>query len=259
MNFSTLTEVQVIAFALILLRMTGFLFAAAFFNSQTITMPVKILLSFVLSFLVFSFVKPEFDVARVANTNLLIESSFQEILLGICIGFVTRMFFFIVTMVGSLISVIIGLSSSQLFNPMIGDHGNSFEQYYSILATLVFLSFNGHHYLLMGIEQSYSLIPIGNISIQVGTLAEVVYKFQEMFEITIKMSAPVLMAGLVANVALAILGRAVPQINILVTSFPVLVLTGLFVILLTLPHFVENLEKVLDTSLQNYMQFIRSV
>lgn len=73
------------------------------------------------------------------------------------------------------------------------------------------------------------------------------------------MSAPVLMAGLVANFALAILGRAVPQINILVTSFTVLVLTGLFVILLTLPHFVENLEKVLDTSLQNYMQFIRSV
>lgn len=259
MDFSTITEIQVITFALILLRMTGFIFTAAFFSSQTVTHSLKILLSLTLSFLVFAFVKPKTSLDLSANSNLLIYWAVQELLLGICMGFVTRFFFFIVTMAGSLISVTIGLSSAQLFNPAIGDHGNSFEQYYSVLATLIFLSFNGHHFLLSGLEQSYSLISLAGVHINAGSLSEIVYKAREMFEISIKLTAPVMMAGFVANVALAILGRAVPQINILVTSFPVLVLVGFFVIIITLPHFVEDLSHLLDVSLQNYMKFVRSV
>lgn len=259
MDLSKLTEIQIITFALILLRMSGFIFSAAFYSSQTINVSLKILISLTISVLVYSFVKPQFNLENINNSNFLIGIAVQEVLLGIALGFVTRLFFFVVTMVGSFISVIIGLSSAQLFNPMIGDHGSSFEQYYTILATLIFLSFNGHHYLLIGLQESYSLIPLAQADIKVGSLSEIVLKAQSLFEITIKMSAPVLMAGLVANISLSVLGRAVPQINILVTSFPVLVLVGFFVILLTLPNFVENLGKVLNTSLETYMQFVRSV
>lgn len=176
--------------------MTGFLFAAAFFsNSQTITMPLKILLSFVLLFLVFSFVKPDFDVAR-AKYQFTDRVFFSGNFIGYLYWFCYTHVFFHLTMVGSLISVIIGLSSSQLFNPMIGDHGNSFEQYYSILATLVFLSFNGHHYLLMGIEQSYSLIPIGNISIQTGTLDRLFINFKKCLKLQLKCQLQCLWQGL---------------------------------------------------------------
>lgn len=244
-NWSAMTEAQILLFALILLRMIGFVFSSAIFGTELLNTSVKILLSLVLAVLVFAPVKTgpvNYDLI----SHEIIGLAAREIFIGLIMGFLTKLFFFIVTMAGDLVSVSIGLSSSQLFNPMLGSSGNVVDQFYSTLGTLVFLSIGGHHMLLSSLVQSFELIQVGQLSLNVSVLGDVVFYGQEVLVMAIKMCAPVIITALLINVSMGILGRAVPQINVLVTGVPVSVMLGLLVMFVCLPLLVVEMNGVMD-------------
>ncbi len=240
-----MTEGQILVFALIFLRMIAFVVSSAIFGSPTVSTPVKVLLSLILSMLLFPVVKAgAVDYELVSNA--IIGLAIRELLIGLVLGFLTRLFFFTVTIAGDLISITIGLSSSQLYNPLMGSHGNTVEQFYSTLGALVFLAINGHHMLLSAIAQSYQLVSLGQLSLQTGSLAEMTVYFQAVMIMAVKMCAPVLVTILLANLGMGILGRAVPQINVLVTSMPVTILLGIAVVFLCLPLVIMEMSGLVE-------------
>ncbi|KYG67569.1 flagellar biosynthetic protein FliR [Bdellovibrio bacteriovorus] len=244
-NWSTMTEAQILLFALVFLRMIAFVISSAVFGSPTITVPIKVLLSIVLSVLLFPLVKVgNVDYALVSNE--IIGLAIRELIVGLSIGFLTRLFFFVVTMTGDLVSMSVGLSASQMYNPMLGSNGNVIDQFYSTLGTLVFLAINGHHMLISAIAQSYDLIPVSSLSLNVGPFAEMAAYGQDVMIMAIKMCAPVMVTILLVNVAMGILGRAVPQINVLVTSMPVTIMIGMAVVFLCLPLMTMEMQSVVD-------------
>ncbi len=244
-NWSAMTEAQILLFALIFLRMIGFVLSSAIFGMELLNTSVKILLSLVLAVLVFAPIKSStVDYSLISNE--IVGLAIREVFVGLTLGFLTKLFFFIVTMAGDMVSISIGLSSSQLFNPMLGSSGNVVDQFYSTLGTLVFLAIGGHHMLLSSLVQSYDLIQVGRMSLNVGVLAEVVSFGQEVFVMAIKMSAPVIVTALLTNISMGILGRAVPQINVLVTGVPVSVMLGLLVMFICLPLLVVEMNGVVD-------------
>ena len=166
-SFSELNEVQILMFGLILLRMSAFVVAAAVFNSQSISAPLKILISLVFTIVVFRTVATNEALVRLSESqaDLLLLAS-REVLIGIVLGFVTRLFFFAVTMAGEIVSVSMGLGQAQVFNPMMGSMSNAMEQFYSVIATLIFLSLNGHHMIILGIVESFTSTPIAQLSFQ---------------------------------------------------------------------------------------------
>ncbi|MEK2646734.1 flagellar biosynthetic protein FliR [Bdellovibrio sp. BCCA] len=233
-NWSSMTEAQILLFALIFLRMIAFVISSAVFGSPTITVPIKVLLSIVFSVLLFPVVKVgNVDYALISND--IIGLAVRELIVGLALGFLTRLFFFVVTMTGDLVSMSVGLSASQMYNPMLGSHGNTIDQFYSTIGTLVFLAINGHHMLISAIAQSYELVPVSSLALNVGPFAEMAVYGQTVMLMAIKMCAPVLVTILLANLAMGILGRAVPQINVLVTSMPVTIMLGMTVVFLCLP------------------------
>ncbi|MEN0058643.1 MAG: flagellar biosynthetic protein FliR [Bdellovibrio sp.] len=245
LNWSALTEAQILLFALIFLRMIAFVVSSAIFGSPLLTTPVKVLLSLVLSLLLFPIVqKTNVDYSLVSNE--IIGLAVRELIIGLSLGFLTRLFFFVVTMTGDLVSISVGLSASQLYNPLLGSHGNSIDQFYTTLGTLVFLAINGHHMLLSAISQSYDLVPVSAMSLNVGPFAEMAVYGQTVMMMAIKMCAPVLVAILLVNLAMGILGRAVPQINVLVTSMPVTILLGMTVVFICLPLLALEMSSVVE-------------
>lgn len=245
LNWTALTEAQILLFALILLRMIAFVVSSAVFGSPLVTSPVKILLSVVLALLVFPAVKTG-PLNYELISNEIIGLAARELLVGLSLGFLTRLFFFVVTMTGDLVSMSVGLSASQLYNPMLGSNGNALDQFYSTLGTLVFLAINGHHMLIRAMVQSYELVAVGTMSLNVGPYSEMAVYGGEVMMMAIKMCAPVLVTILLVNLAMGILGRAVPQINVLVTSMPVTIMLGLAVVFICLPLLILEMNGVVE-------------
>jgi flagellar biosynthesis protein FliR len=257
-NFSQLNEVQILMFALILLRMLAFIMSAAIFSAPNISVTVKVSFSVLLTLVVFHSVATNEALVRLHEheADLLLLSA-REIVVGLALGFVTRLFFFAISMAGEIVSISMGLSQGQIFNPMMGSMGNAVEQFYVVIGTLIYLTLNGHHALLQGIIKSFSTVEIAYNSFQVQSLGEMVLKAQGFFTLGIKIAAPVMISMIVIQVGIALLSRAVPQINVLVTSASVTTLLGFIIIFISLPLLVMHMTGLMNISTVEFFKFLK--
>jgi flagellar biosynthetic protein FliR len=253
-----MSEAQIIMFGLIFLRMIAFVVSSVVFGSGNISTPVKILLAVVLSMVVLPSIHlAPADSARLVDDLILLSA--REVLIGVSLGFLTRLFFFTVGMTGELVSVSIGLGQAQIFNPMMGSNSNTVEQFYNTLATLIFFAVNGHHLLISAIAQSYELVPLAQMKLNLGPYAEIATFAQDMMVMAIKMCAPIICAVMITNIAMGVLGRAVPQINVLVTSMPVTLMLGFVLMFLCIPLLVGEMDGMLDVTHTKMMLVMKAL
>lgn len=259
-NFSQLNEVQIILFGLVLIRMSAFVVAAPLFNSQSISPPLKILFSLVFSIAVYSSIATNEALARVSDlqSNLIL-LALREVALGLILGFVCQFFFFVIAMAGEMVSVSMGLGQAQMFNPMMGSMGNAIEQFYTVIATLVFLAVNGHHLMLTGLVESFTTAPIAQLTFNMGNYGELVLKMQSFFIFGIKMAAPLVVSMLIVQLGIALVSRLVPQINVLTTSSSLTVLVGFVILFVSLPLLVMQMTGLTDFSMGEFFKFIKVV
>jgi flagellar biosynthetic protein FliR len=249
---SQFPEGQIIAFALILLRVLAFVFAMPIVGTAAVPTPVKILFSVVLAVLLFPVLKfQNADLIKIGDQVILL--SMREIFLGLFLGFLMRLFFFTISIAGEIIGVSSGASSAQLFNPAMGTQTNVLEQFYLVMATLFFFGLNGHHIFLQGLAKSFELIPVAGVAVQSKGFASLTVSFQSILLMGIKLAAPVMISILLTNLAMGVLGRAVPQMNVFMTSMQVTFLMTLFVLIVTVPFFVDEMEVVLKTMANEFM------
>lgn len=258
MNVYALSEAQILVFALVLLRMTGFIFSSAIFSLPAVNTPLKVLFALILSMVVFPLVKIQPDVLKGLSTDIAFFAA-REIVVGLILGFLTRIFFFAVSMTGEVLSISLGLSSAQLFNPAMGASGTAVEQFYVMIGSLFFLMINGHHMMVTALVQSFELIAVGGAALKTGPLAEIAVFGQELLVLTVKMSAPVLVSILISNIAMGILGRAIPQMNVLVTSFPVTILIGLAVMILCMPLLIGEMNGLVELTATKMFAVMRNL
>lgn len=258
MNFSQLNEIQILMFGLILLRMIGFVISSAVLSSQNISAILKMSLSIVLTLIVFKSVATNEALVRLheGENNLLLLAG-REVVVGIALGFVTRLFFFSISMAGEMVSLSLGLSQAQIFNPMMGAMGNIIEQFYIVIATLLYLVLDGHHILIDGLVQSFGTIKIATLSLEVGAFSEIVFKAQGFFILGIKLAAPILISMLIVQVGIALLSRTVPQINVLTTSTTITSALGIVILFISLPLMVMQITGILDLTSIEFFKFLK--
>ncbi|MCS7003395.1 MAG: flagellar biosynthetic protein FliR, partial [Dehalococcoidia bacterium] len=150
----------VTAFALVLTRAGGLVVASPIFSSRSLPAPVKVAIALALAVALFppgSAIPPGLprDVLPFASAAL------TEAIVGLVIGFAATLVFFAVQMAGQLIGIQIGLSLSQFFDPVNGAPSATMETFYSLLASAIFLTLNAHHWLILGIDRTFDLIPLG--------------------------------------------------------------------------------------------------
>ncbi len=253
-----MSEVKVLVFSLVLIRMISFIVASPVFGSAQISAHAKVLLCVTLAICLFPSIPVDSKVYD-GLKNDLISLAGREVLVGISLGFFSRMFFYTVSMAGQLISNSIGLSAGQMFNPLLGSPGNIIEQFYSILGMLFFFMVNGHHMLIGALAQSFDFIKVGQLRFNMGAFSEVALFGQTILLITVKMCAPVLVAILLSQVSLGLLGRAIPQMNVLVTSFPVTVMLGLGVMIICIPLYMNGLNNLIEVVALNLLQLMKGI
>ena len=162
--------------------------------------------------------------------------------MGLILGLICRFFTFGVSMGGHLISVTIGLAQGQLYNPQLGQQTNPFEQFYLLVGSLFFLMIQGHHLFLAGFAMSFQEAPVASMVHFGSGLKAILPFFLGLLTVCVQIAAPVLVTILFLNISMGIIGRAVPQINVLITSLPMNILAGLVIVLISLPLALSFLD-----------------
>lgn len=161
-----------------------------------------------------------------------------ELLLGAALGFIVLLFFTAVQIAGQLMDIPLGFGMVNVLDPQTGDHVPVLGQFQFALAMLIFFTVNAHHWLLRALAESYRLIPVGTGAVTGFHVDAIVTTFSYVFTLGARLALPLVAAAFLTDVALAIVSRAVPQINVFITGFPLKVMAGMFVLSIVLPAYV---------------------
>ena len=252
-NFS---ELEILAFFLVLIRISGFIVTWPVFGVNLIPSPAKILLGLAISILIFPVIKWD-GVSGQLDSLVIVWLAVRELFIGLVTGFLARMFFYVFNIFGEIVSVSMGIASAQLFNPALDSRATAMEQFQVALATLFFLAINGHHLFLSGIIDTFRLIPLDPGGLDLMALKSMGVIVQDVMIIGVQLSAPVLISILFMNLSMAVIGRAVPQINVLITSLPVNILVGFVVLIVTVPIVIWQMNDIMELTTTRLFQILR--
>jgi flagellar biosynthetic protein FliR len=132
-------------------------------------------------------------------------------------------------------------------------------QFQFILALLIFLAIDGHHLLINAVVQSFAIVPLGHVAIS-GATAEIMTRIcVDIFAIAVKLSAPVIVTLFLTDVALGIIARTVPQMNVFIVAFPLKIGAGLLILAASLPFFNYVLGKLILGMDRDLLRLIASM
>lgn len=234
----TLTSIELNTWIAALLwplsRILGLVAAAPLFGNAAVPVSTKVGLGVLLAMIIAPTVPalPATDPMSMAGLLILT----QEMLVGLVMGFSIRIVFAAVEMSGEISSLTMGLGFASFFDPQTKGRSSAISQFLTMLATLMFLTVNGHLVLLAALAESFVSLPISASPIHGGGFQQLAAWGGEIFRSGVQISLPIVAALLLTNVALGILTRAAPQLNIFGIGFPVTLGVGLLVLAMVLPY-----------------------
>lgn len=174
----------------------------------------------------------------------------RETLIGLALTFSVRIVIAGAELGGYLAGFQLGFSYASLVDPQSGARNGVMEALYANIALLVFLGVNGHHQMLQALAASYGALPVGG-GIAAGDMASLVARTLGLiFIIGVRIAAPVVLVLIVVELALGLVTRAAPQLNLMVVGAPVRLLVGLFVLGATLAVVPDVVLTVIDPAMR---------
>jgi len=240
--------VWVASFIWPLTRVLGLLAIAPPFSSASVPLLVKVVLGVMIATVIAPNVPLPAALDPMSSGGMLILA--QQLLIGLSMGFAMRIVFAAVEMSGELVSMTMGLGFAIFFDPQTQGRTSAISQMFSLLATMVFLSINGHLILLSVLADSFNTLPISAVPITAEGFHQLALWGSRVFSMGLQLSLPILVALLITNMALGILTRAAPQLNLFGIGFPITLLTGFVLIAIALPYIVTPMQNFMSQSIE---------
>lgn len=178
--------------------------------------------------------------ASAAGTLILV----TQAIVGLAVGFAMRLVFAAIEMAGDVAGTQMGLGFALFFDPGNVQHTPLLGQFLGLVATLTFVALNGHLMIVAALADSFRLIPIATGPLT-GSMFETLARYGAIvFSAALQLSLPLVVTMLVVNLALGVLTRAAPQLNIFAVGFPVTLAIGFGALLLALPFFAPVFERL---------------
>jgi flagellar biosynthetic protein FliR len=242
----TLTSLEINAWIAGLLwpltRILGMLASAPLFGHASMPNQVKVILGVLLALIIAPTVPniPAVDPMSYAGLLILL----QELLVGLGMGFAMRLVFAAIEYAGELASSSMGFSFASFFDPTTQGRSAAISQFLSMVATMAFLAVNAHLVLLAALSESFVSLPISSTPLSSTAPLELARLGSRIFSAGLQIALPIIAALLITNVALGILTRAAPQLNIFGIGFPITLGVGMLTLSVALPYLntpVQNL------------------
>jgi len=222
-------------FLFVFFRLSGMLAVAPLLGHRAVPIPHRAGLAALLALLL----TPLYGSATGARDGdgiALVLAVAGELFIGLVIGFVASLVVAAVQSAGEVIGFQMGLGIAAAYDPAMGHQTNVLTRLHEMLAVLLFLVLNGHHVLLQAVAASFQRIQPGAVLVQPGVAAGVAALGGKVFRSGLELAAPVVGILFAVNVALALLTRVAPAVNVFALSMPLTVAVGIFAFVETSPY-----------------------
>jgi flagellar biosynthesis protein FliR len=236
------------------LRVGGFMLSAPTTSEPAVPRLVKIILTLALTFLLAPLVPVPTDLSIFSATGLL--AAALEVLIGISIGMVVQLSFEALTFAGQSISLSMGLGFATLVDPQRGAQTPVLGQLFVIFGTLTYLGVNGHLVLLGALAESFQNMPIAAAHIDRDFLLMVVLWGARVFDAGLLIALPAVISLIIVNLALGVVTRAAPQLNLFGVGFTITLLSGFFVLIVGLDGIMSGISNLINGALQAVSQLV---
>ncbi|MFK2825010.1 flagellar biosynthetic protein FliR [Bacillus sp. B190/17] len=233
---------------LIIVRVSAFFVTMPLFSHRTIPAMHRIGFAVLLSWMMYYTI----DAAPLEVDGEYFLLILKEAIVGLLIGLSAYIVIAAIQIAGGLIDFQMGFAIANVIDPQTGAQSPLMGQYLYMFSLLMLLALNGHHLILDGIFYSYQYIPVDQLSLHFenGRLAEYMSRaFGSMFLIAFQMAMPVVAALFLVDVALGIVARTVPQLNIFVVGFPLKIGVAFLVMTVVLGVMLTVVQKLFEMML----------
>lgn len=179
----------------------------------------------------------------------------QQFLIGIAMGFAARIIFSAIDFGGEFISAQMGLGFATAYDPLSSSQTPVIAEFIGLISLLLFLSLDGHLLYVAALAKSFSAIPVTGNALGAGSWLNLVELGSKIFSLGLLISLPVVVALLITNIALAVLTRAAPQLNIFSLGFPLTILGGFFVLAISMTYLAGPLKGLYELAFEAMLGF----
>jgi flagellar biosynthetic protein FliR len=245
---SQLLQTWVITLLWPLTRILGVIASAPIFSHRALPKRAKLGIGIMITLMVMPTLPPvpQFDLFSLQGLLILV----QQLIIGIAIGFSMRLFFAAIEVAGQLISMTMGLGFASFFDPQTQGQTTAISQFIMLLAMLVFLSLDGHLLIISAVSNSFVTMPISTSGHGIDAM-KIVEWGEAIFSVGLLLALPAVALLLVVNMALGILTRTAPQLNLFGIGFPVTLSMGFLILALALPGMLKPIEGLINQGLNS--------
>jgi len=179
----------------------------------------------------------------------------REMIIGLLAGFAAALTFGAFQITGKLIDMSSGFGAGQVFNPAMSEAGGTLDQFFILVVTLYFLLTNGHHVFLLGLRDTFTLLPINQPLPELNP--EALLKISSgLITSGVQMALPVVGALFMTDLTLGLLAKVAPQINVFFLGLPIKVWVGIFALSLLFGLFIPSLDRAFKNIGPRMLQII---
>jgi flagellar biosynthetic protein FliR len=246
-------------FILVFFRVVSMIWFMPLFESTSVSAVYKAGLSLLIAFLLFQTAPAPADLH--GDAFLLMIAVGKEVLVGLAMGFFVRVLFSAVSAAGEVISMQSGLSFARTMGAASSSQQSTvLDQFQGLLAAMIFLGIDGHHVLLRGIARSLKDVPPGAIAVKPALFEFMAAATGKLFGASLRVCAPVIATLFLMEVALGILARLIPQVNVFIEGASMKILVTFAMLALSLNLIVPviaGLFRGLDGQMLNVVRAVR--
>jgi flagellar biosynthetic protein FliR len=239
-----------------LARILGLIASAPLLSNRTVPLRIRLAVGLAAAMAILPALPPM--PAIPADSWIALGILVHQAFIGIAIGFMMRLFFAAVDVAGEMIGLQMGLSFAVFFNPQTGGQSSVVAEFLGLLTLLVFLALNGHLMLIQIVTMSFEWLPVGEPTHHKAWLLLVRYA-AVMFASGVLLALPMVAALLITNIALGVLTRAAPQLNLFAVGFPITLSAGMLMLLLSMSAFGPMLQHLLENGFEAIDQLLRAM
>ena len=230
------------------MRISAMLMAIPVVGTRLVSVRIRILMAMAITFLVMPLLPemPAVDPLSAAGLTI----SVQQVLIGLAMGFTLQMVMAALTIAGEAIAMTMGLGFASMVDPANGVNVPVLSQFFLIMGTLMFLALGGHLMIIQLLVSSFNSLPISPIGVERESLFALVSFASQMFIGAVWIALPALISILVITLAMGVMTRAAPQLNIFSVGFPVTMLMGFIILMLVMPSLLPRFNQLLLQGMQ---------
>ena len=230
------------------MRISAMLMAIPVIGTRMVSVRVRVVLAVLISFVVVPLIPevPAVDPLSLAGLTI----SLHQVLIGLAMGFVLQMVLATLTIAGEVISMTMGLGFASMVDPANGVNVPMLSQFFLIMGTLMFLALGGHLMIIQLVVNSFQTLPVSVDGIPRENFWIIIKFGSEMFIGAAWVALPAVISILTITLAMGVVTRAAPQLNIFSIGFPVTMLVGFIILMLVMPSILPRFNSILLQGMQ---------